>query len=271
LAGAGIAGSAFASSYYVWDDWGGTYHDANKTLNNRDDDLMCWAAAASNVLDWTGWGNVPGNGFTSQDDIFDHFQAHWTDQAGIMSFGWHWWFYGTNIAEGWAGWSQVDQAGGGNFFASDSFFNHYHSETMDENAMAAVDSFLHAGFGTTIAIYGPGGHALSVWGYEFDAGEYQGLWVTDSDDDMSSNDPSDELVYYDVLFEDGKWFLQGYGNNDWYIGEVQALAQAPAESTQTESQRSVGDGDATPIPEPTTLLLLVTGVAGLAVVTRCVK
>ena len=50
-----FASNASATSYYLWDDWGGTYSDAEKSPTNTDDDLMCWAASAANLLAWTGW------------------------------------------------------------------------------------------------------------------------------------------------------------------------------------------------------------------------
>ena len=71
---------------------------------------MCWAAAASNILVWTGWGDIYS---TDEDNIFGYFQDHWTDSGALMEFGWDWWFDGTNPSQGWSGWSQVDDPGGG--------------------------------------------------------------------------------------------------------------------------------------------------------------
>ncbi len=51
----GLTGAApvWSSTYYIYNQWGGTWHDANKT--GVDDSLMCWAASASNILDWGNW------------------------------------------------------------------------------------------------------------------------------------------------------------------------------------------------------------------------
>ena len=51
--------------YFVYNDYGGSWSDAEKNNVNTEDDLMCWAAASSNVLDWTGWGYPASESFTS--------------------------------------------------------------------------------------------------------------------------------------------------------------------------------------------------------------
>ena len=89
-----LTSSSFADVYNIWDTWGGTWADAEKTNINTDDDLLCWAAATSNILEYTGWGQV--GGMTNTDDMFAHFQDHWTDQVGNSYYGFDWWFDGTN-------------------------------------------------------------------------------------------------------------------------------------------------------------------------------
>lgn len=216
------------SSYRLFENWGGIWWDAEKTVANTEDDLMCWAAAASNVLAWTGWGTET---LTTADQIFGYFQSHWNDEGGLMEFGWDWWFDGSNSRQGWQGWSQVDVAGGG-FYPSESLLSYFHSESNTAMALSAIDNYLHSGYGVTLGIYGPGGHAITCWGYNYDTANpsnYLGLWITDSDDDKGSNTPPDRLHYYEVASIDGKWYLQDYyGSNEWYIGAVQALAPRDA-------------------------------------------
>jgi len=226
-------------SYMLYEHWGGTWCDAEKVPPDSSsspgtgDDFMCWAGAASNVLAWTGWGLV--DGMTDTDDIFQYFQDHWTDQGGMMEFGFDWWFDGTNDSQGWpGGWSQVDVPGGG-FYPAENFNDYFHSQSGSSQSLAAIDEYLHAGYGVTIGIFGPGGHAITVWGYNYNPdnpSDYHGVWVTDSDDSKSSSDPPDRLRYYEVEYISGSWYLQDYyGSDAWYIDLVQALA--PGEFTPT--------------------------------------
>ena len=60
--------SPSGSEYLLWEEYGGIWCDAEKVPPSDgegnsfpgnmsyEDDLMCWAAAACNVLEWTGWG-----------------------------------------------------------------------------------------------------------------------------------------------------------------------------------------------------------------------
>ena len=215
-------------SYMLHENWRGAWSDAEKSPFNPEDDNMCWAAAAANVLEWTGWGHV--NGMTNTDEMFGYFQDHWTDQGGLMICGWEWWFTGDNPSSGWAGWSQVDAAGGG-FHPSEDYSSLSHYDLDNAGAMATIDTYLRSGYGTAIGIYGPGGHAITVWGFTHNAddpSEYNGLYVTDSDDYKYHPTAPDKLRYYDVAYGDGKWYLQNYyGSNSWYIGVVTALAPTP--------------------------------------------
>ncbi len=217
--------------YMLEDHWGGKWVDAEKSDNDPGDDLMCWAAAASNILEWTGWGFV--DGMTTTDQMFEYFQDHWTDEGGQMRYGWSWWFEGTYTGPWTAGWSQVDVPGGG-FYPppTETFGDYFQNQMIDANAMSAVDTFLHAGYGTALGLVGGSyGHAVTAWGYSYnpsDPTDYLGVWITDSDDNKSDASPTDVLAYYEVAYSNNRWYLQNYGgSNSWYIEVVDGLDRNP--------------------------------------------
>jgi len=254
-------------TYMLTDQYGGTWADAEKTLGNTEDDLMCWAAASSNVLEWTGWGKV--SGMTTTDEMFAYYQDHWTDNGGHMLYGWDWWFDGTNDGPSDPSWSQVDVSGGG-FHTGENFSDYFRQGSAGNSAMTTVDQFLHDGYGTSLAIYtgGGGGHAITVWGMDYlpkkKNSTYLGLWITDSDDNKGGDEPRpDELRYYDVAQGDGLWYLQDYygTSNTWYVGGVFGLAQSPE---QLASQGQGEIGPAATLPEPTTMALLIAGAMALS-------
>lgn len=229
-------GQASVVNYFGYDQFGGTWYDAEKTPGNTQDDLMCWAAAASNLLRWTGWAA----GFSGEDSMFAHFQDHWKDVGGYTSEGWAWWFDGQDRPD-------VDVSGGGGFYTSYNFSDYYHGYSADLDAMPKVAEYLHAGYGVSIGVRpsGTGGHAITAWGYRYDdvTDTILGIWVTDSDDDKSSDTPPDVLAYYDVTQTGGTWYLNDFYGADWWIDDVWALEKF--------------------VPEPSTLALSLVFLLGL--------
>jgi len=255
LAVAAGPAAATTETYMLTDHWGGTWADAEKSSDNSEDDLMCWAATASNVLEWTGWGNVAG--MTDTDQMFAYFQDHWTDEGGNMYYGWEWWFDGTNNVQGepWAsaGWSQVDVAGGG-FYPSLTFEDYHHWDPVnaEADAMADIDAYLHAGYGVGLSISAGGsiGHAVTCWGFDYNpdtADYYTGIYLTDSDDNKGGVAPRpDTLRKYGLNYTGGEWhFVDYFGGDSYWITEVQGLEKNP-------------------IPEPVTLAGLFLGIGSLA-------
>ena len=246
-----LSTAASASSYYLWNDYGGNFYDAEKSPNNSEDDLMCWAASASNVLTWTGWARA----FSSEDKVFEYFQDHWTDQGGNALYGWEWWFSGTHSPPPpSSGYSYVDYPGGGGFWKDENFAKHYKSEGDTSLAMSSLSGFLRAGYGVVLWIWdgGQGSHQVTAWGYAYDAmNGYLGVYITDSDDGMYAEDAADELRYYGVSFRNGnkgkKWYLSD-AYADWHIYEVQGLERYPAAT----------------VPVPPAVWLLCSGLIGLA-------
>lgn len=240
------------SSYFGFDEFGGIWNDAEKSLENTEDDWMCWAAAASNILEWTGWGTEL---FESAQEIFTEFQNSWTNAGGLMEYGWRWWFDGTEppAEEGWAqlneGWANAEEAGGYwngynvfDYFYEDWAWDFTSGQWADGSGLLdTIDSYLHSGYGVSLAVYNEsGGHALSVWGCEYDEfGDYIGVWVTDSDDYVSDL----KLLTVSLNSASNLWYLDTnnlYDYQGWFIGGVQALDQRTSDA----------------VPEPSTFLLI---------------
>jgi hypothetical protein len=213
-------------SYLLVEEWGGTWTDTEKSPDTNEDDLLCWAAAGSNVLEWTGWGLVEG--IASADEAFAYIQDHWSNFGGEAELAWDWWFDGVNDHQGDSGWAQVEVPGGG-FFPEMTFADYFHKESSTLLAMPAVDAFLRDGCGVVLSLRGMGGHAITCWGFQHDPAEsdgYLGVWVTDSDDDKDSSEPPDALRYYEVDYRNGRWHLVDYSDSNlWYIHEVTSLAR----------------------------------------------
>lgn len=180
---------------------------------NKDDDYLCCAAAASNILDWGLWHA----GTSSADEKFGTFKAHWTGQGSWPRYGWDWLITGNNpLAH--EGWAQVDVPGAGGYYSNKSFDSIYgewgFGDSDSEPAvldLVAVEIMLRNDYGVVLSIRNFGyHHALTVWGIEYETDfytnpyRYAGLWVTDSDDDAS------QLVH----------FTARYLEDDWLFGDV---------------------------------------------------
>jgi hypothetical protein len=241
LSVAGGSGFANAYTYYGYSDWGGTWHDVNK--NFQGDDLLCWAAAASNILAWSGWGLGYQEG-----GIFNYFKDYWTNLGGSPNLAWNWWFDGTQLMAGQAGWSQLNAFGGGNFWPGLDYSNYRHTQVWG-NVMATAYSDLKSGYGVTLGIFTDtgGAHSITLWGVDYytilgSVIGYTGVWITDSDDKKTA------LVNYGIYWDfiHDRWCLEG-GLTDWYIGQVEALGRFDVL-----------------VPLPPSLLLLGSGLLGLA-------
>ena len=234
-------------SYKVFEHYPGTWSDAEKNPSDPAN-VMCWAAVASNVLEWTGWGKVAGMNTT--DDMFGYVRAHWANQPGLPGHAWRWWFAGDSAVPP----SKTVVPGGGNFYPARDI-NNYHEvySGTNEGMLAGVHNYLLDGCGVGIGVYGGNvfAHAVSVWGVHYDPNDptnYLGIFVTDSDDDKDVANPPDVLHYYEVYLRVASgpptWFLRDfYGSDDSFIQFVEALA---------------------PIPEPVTVLGVSLALCGLA-------
>ncbi|NLF73838.1 MAG: hypothetical protein GX575_32920, partial [Candidatus Anammoximicrobium sp.] len=230
--------SESGTRYRVFEDWGGTWVDAEKDTQ-AGDDLMCWAGSAANGLWWTQWGLT--SGMTTTDQMFQYYQDHWTDLGGLQWAGWSWWFDGVNPYAGVSGASQVDVPGG-NFYPAYDPDVYIHSRgqgaTANQYAMIDVDTYLRAGYAVGLGVFGSIKHAITAWGFNYDTAYapsspyyYKGLWISDSDDNKNLSDGNtapDVLHYFAVTWDSVnlRYNFDSYAPGS-YIGEVDGLEIIP--------------------------------------------
>lgn len=223
---------------------GDTSYDVNKVW--KSDDMLCWAAAASNAIKY--WQNshvsegfelpagTPCGSYSApyNSDIFKTFFENWTNAGGYAGNAMQWWFSGEVPIVG-AGGSELKPGAEGGGYWNDVFnfkeigdvfvtFDFFENYTRKDDLKTALDELIAENISMTAAIYtdSGGGHAISVWGYEYDdeLGGITGLLISDSDDDYLGN------LVVGVEWDEGdsRWYLQEYyGMNNWYLGNITAL------------------------------------------------
>lgn len=211
--------------YLNYEDWGGAWHDAEKVFDMTDSE-MCWAAAASNILAWTGWGT---SAFNSATEIFEQFKTFWTNEGGLPEYGWQWWVNGSvppedpNLSP--ATLENTDRESG-NYWQAEDYARYFQENwavndlKYGEYLLSTIDELLHEGYGVVATTYseaGGFGHSFTVWGYRYaQDGTITDLWVTDSDDSAS------ELRLVRLELENYLWHLQD-GAHEYRLKGIQAF------------------------------------------------
>ncbi|MHC4708301.1 MAG: hypothetical protein ACYS8I_14580, partial [Planctomycetota bacterium] len=159
------------------------------------DDNMCWAAAAANLLVWSGWA-------ADEDDVFNTFRSHFDNVPGDVydALGYHFDNFVPNV-----GADMVTVR-----------------EARSHMLMDFTVSALHAGKGVALMIKYPGravGHFVTVFGYMYFTEQDNFILIfTDSDDHLH------QLRNFRVLWNDvaDRWEIQGLYEG-WYLEYVIAL------------------------------------------------
>ncbi len=175
------------------------FFDAEKrSVYTYGDSQLCWAATASNMLAWAGWG-VSALGMTgtnAEDKVFDYFRSHFYDQGGWEDQGLAWYLSGTYRDRNTGSSSNLKVAGGG-FYRNFNVSSYVTIQNYSNSSyMLNLKTQLEAGKVAGLGIYwtGGGGHAVTCWGIEVnsalattDKAYITAVYISDSDDDVQQN------------------------------------------------------------------------------------
>lgn len=235
--------------------------DAETFYPNSDYDL-CWAATASNMLQWwqdrIGPEYVPAgtpNGTwdshyadRGQLEIYKTFCENWTDAPGVIETGLAWWLdgsyfhenYATELVAAGASFVKEDAVSSGGYFAemldsANVFINSWYFPKTATTASVGAEfsSFFENDFLIGLSMSsGEGiGHAITCWGVETNAAGGVTLYYTDSDDCTTnlegvaaSEGGGEELKSMSVTVTDGVVNLGYSQTKQWTLNGFTSLA-----------------------------------------------
>ena len=201
-----------------------SFIDTEKTTFSHNDDLLCWAAAASNTLQYAGW--LEPAGFGDSDDLLDRFTEDFEDGPFNVLSGYSWFLHGVCKPDRES--AKPKKTGSG------AYLPEYHYGSLTEAVMLSLEwrdktlllqQRLREGCGVGIEVVfpGSGAHAISCWGYindnsfdEDDSRHYSALIVSDSDSDMQPQQDRrvapNKLNVLSMVLENDRWVFNTYDN-----------------------------------------------------------
>ena len=191
---------------------------------------LCWAAATSNMLRFSGWGSAAG--FKTEDDLFESFISAFTDAGGSYTYALDWFFNGNYQPQNWSGWSHLRAPGKtGKYlsdYAADSLYQTYEISAHIDNLRLVFDALerdcaVGISIGNYISWLRSGGHAITLWGYMRDTSAspyskeaYPAIFISDSDSDKYDGNLRREAPNrLRVMMMDG--MFDGFGDDSWEL------------------------------------------------------
>lgn len=191
---------------------------------------LCWAAATSNMLRFSGWGSAAG--FQTEDDLFGAFISAFTDAGGSYTYALDWFFNGNYQPQNWSGWSHLRAPGKSGAYlpdyAADSLYQTYEISAHIDNLRLVFDALerdcaVGISIGNYISWLRSGGHAITLWGYMRDTSAspyskeaYPAIFISDSDSDKYDGNLRREAPNrLRVMMMDG--MFDGFGDDSWEL------------------------------------------------------
>ena len=191
---------------------------------------LCWAAATSNMLRFSGWGSAAG--FKTEDDLFESFISAFTDAGGSYTYALDWFFNGNYQPQNWSGWSHLRAPGKSGAYlpdyAADSLYQTYEISAHIDNLRLVFDALerdcaVGISIGNYISWLRSGGHAITLWGYMRDTSAspyskeaYPAIFISDSDSDKYDGNLRRKAPNrLRVMMMDG--MFDGFGDDSWEL------------------------------------------------------
>lgn len=281
----------------IWADGvsqSGGWYDATKKDNNDGDadDEMCYAASAANLIAW--WQNseqsqhLISSAPKKWEDIWSTFvknNQEWEEGGEALS-AINWWIsgvYAPTQEEEYDRYYVPKESIPSDYLPltlprTNGYYYDQYGLTQDNLANFLADEWVYggenddsdidfygmfeAGLAITLAIASDldedFGHAITLWGAEYDDGDLVKLWLTDSDIDPDGKGIFEVEVTLVQTDDDEKIYLDQYYGEKVYISGVYSLD--PRESATWQL-----------VPEPTTATMSLLALAALTTRRRRAK